>query len=127
MDEGIYGEGRPDIKVVPITKGVAVEIVASGYVDSNEVVDAQTSVPAVASELKEGLQEGSNNIYLLTWHGSRVPSGLILNGVEIASTQHGTVRDVEGNLHGTYDRILDCGGEDRKDQQMIAYMFRNEV
>lgn len=77
---------------------------------------------AVVNSLIAQLRQQGGTRYLLTWTGGRIPRGAQIEGHTIAWTRHGIVRNVQGEMIGTYDRLNDGGGESGKERAMIIYM-----
>jgi hypothetical protein len=61
-------------------------------------------------------------VFLLEWEGGKVPRGVDLLGKKIGWTQNGLVTAEDGSEIGTYDRLVECGGDSGKEQKMIVYM-----
>ncbi|MDB4984604.1 MAG: hypothetical protein JWM20_783 [Patescibacteria group bacterium] len=76
--------------------------------------DAETK----AAQIFEKIKNNSKKTFLLKWQGSRVPTGAKIDGMEIKTTQHGVIMDVNDSQIGTYERVLDTDGE----QQMLVYI-----
>ncbi len=74
--------------------------------------------------LMQVLKGRAEHLYLLFWQGDKVPRGAIIEGQEIAWTQNGMVTSSEGKTIGYYDRIVEYGGESRRDQQMLMYTLK---
>ena len=99
---------KPDVDVKLLSIGEVLEIM---------------SVKGMIGSFIEMSVEKGNNQYMLTWKGWFCPNGAIVDGHEIASTQHGVVRDPGGTVIGYYERIIEGGGEDKKDQSMLVAVF----
>ncbi|MEX2033518.1 MAG: hypothetical protein WD889_03115 [Candidatus Colwellbacteria bacterium] len=74
------------------------------------------------SILGETRKSRGTKIFLLTWTGDKVPSGIELDGRVITWTQNGVVQS-HGAWIGTYDRLVECGGEEGKEQQMLVFLY----
>lgn len=86
-----------------------------GYGRQAEIIEQRLTT------LQGELKDRAANLYLLTWHGGKIPRGAMLNGQEIGWTQHGIVTSVNGEQLGFYDRLLEFGGDDGQEQLMIVY------
>ncbi len=97
--------------------------------DVGEALAAMSSGTGVNSGMvglfMEKSIERQEKQYLLTWKGNKVPRGAIVGGHEIAWTQYGMVRDSDGKVIGYYERLVEWGGKDQKDQTMLIAMFLN--
>lgn len=71
--------------------------------------------------LMDLLKARADRLFVLEWSGGRVPRGANLSGHEIAQTQHGMVVSTENKHFAYYDRLVDGGGEDQRDQMMLVY------
>lgn len=83
------------------------------------------------------IQRNARHRFLLIWTGSKVPRGAIVLGYQIVWTQNGEVlakradlltgnpntdMSIRGEQIGTYDRLLENGGKEGKDQVMIIHL-----
>ena len=75
------------------------------------------------SSLLETMRSRADAAYLLSWQGSRVPSGARIGNYAIAWTQHGLVRSEEGYDIGVYHRIQDGAGPDQSDGANMMLVF----
>lgn len=74
------------------------------------------------AQLRQEVQNGAR-AFLLDWEGSKIPRGVEICGHVINWTQHGNVSATGGLVIGTYDRIVEFGGESGEHQQMIIYIL----
>ena len=88
---------------------------SSGEIDL-ELSEIESNVDALLQLLKLG-----KDAYLLMWNGSKVPSNAVVNGIEIDHTQHNMVTS-DGEMVGTYDRIVEYGGPNKRAQALILYL-----
>ena len=63
--------------------------------------------------------------FLLSWTGSRMPLGAVLNKHTITWTQRGQVTANPGGDIGAYNRLIERGEESGKEQVMIIYLFKH--
>ena len=77
--------------------------------------------------LLEKVRSGANKVYLLEWEGDKIPQGVMVDDQEIAWTQHGVVRSSEGDTIGTYQRLVEFGGESRNLQVMLVYSWKKDT
>jgi hypothetical protein len=80
-------------------------------------------VESALNPLLQELKDSADKLYVLHWHGTRIPRGAQISGKEIGWTQHGIVKSTEGEIIGYYDRLVDCGGDDGSEQQLIVYTY----
>ena len=73
------------------------------------------------NDLLGSIRSESEHAYILRWQGNKVPRGAVVNGEILGWTQHGQALNQEGRMVGTYDRVVEFGGESRKEQVMIVY------
>jgi hypothetical protein len=62
---------------------------------------------------------GEEGAYLLSWNGSGVPHGAVVDGRVIAGMQHGQVVDADGSFIGTYEQVVDPGSSNRRNQVLV--------
>lgn len=67
-------------------------------------------------------RRSASAVYLLNWTGNKIPRGAVVSGHTIGWTQNDLVQDRDGNIIGTYERLVEFGGEDGKQQQMVVYL-----
>lgn len=82
--------------------------------------DAITNL--VVNDYLRKMRESSKKTFHLKWKGGKVPSGAVIEGVEIGWTQHGRVIGINGETIGTYERMVECGGEEQKDQEILIFI-----
>jgi len=73
--------------------------------------------------LLAAVQRTATQAFRLEWQGNKVPDGAVVGGHTISWTQNGQVIDDEGEFIGTYERIVEFGGESRREQKMHVYLF----
>lgn len=61
-------------------------------------------------------------IFRVAWKGSRVPRGVVVAGYSIEWTQNGVVNFRDNDYFGTYDRLVDRGGEEGDEHLMLIYL-----
>lgn len=84
------------------------------------VKDLETKVNALVTAHKNK----AKYIFLLKWQGDKIPRGAEVAGHKIAWTQNGVVTDNTGKIIGTYERLVEFGGESGREQQMIVYISK---
>jgi len=87
-------------------------------------VGVSANLNSIVAAIRESPQQ---RVFLLKWKGnSRVPAGVEVAGHIIRWTQHGFVRtltdDKANDTAGTYDRLVDCGGADGEEHEMLIYI-----
>jgi len=74
---------------------------------------------AMAQALIGQMMGKSENFFLLTYEGSKIPRGAAIDNVEIGWTQHGMVTGKGGEQLGYYERIVEFGGSTGNTQVML--------
>lgn len=64
--------------------------------------------------------------FLLAWTGNKVPYGARVLQHLVAWTQNGMVSSQEKRCIGSYDRLIEFGGDSGKEQLMIVYLYPSE-
>lgn len=108
---------KPFVEVKLLEVGEALELISGGT----------DSISGMVGLLIERSVETQKKQYKLSWKGNKVPRGAVVDGHEIAWTQHGVVRDSDGAVMGYYERLVEWGGEDEKDQAMLVAMLSNHI
>ena len=72
--------------------------------------------------LRSELMKASDDAFILIWDGNKIPRGAEVNGHRIGWTQNGQVLSDSGEMIGVYDRLMEYGGESKKEQQMIVFL-----
>lgn len=86
-------------------------------------VNIQIKLTEIAAEgLRAELMRQANDAFLLLWEGNKIPRGAEVNGYRIGWTQNGKVLSADGKMIGVYDRLLEYGGESKKEQQMLVFV-----
>ncbi len=67
------------------------------------------------------LREG-REMYLVSWRGSKIPRGVKIKWYEIVWTQNGAVTVSGGMQMGTYQRLVEFGGDSRDEHVMVIYL-----
>ncbi len=80
--------------------------------------EAERGVNALLARLRES----ASKIFLLKWEGNKIPHGAIIQGKEIAWTQNGIVSSTAREQIGTYERLVEFGGETGNEQQMLVFV-----
>lgn len=109
-DREILANGKPN---QPISLG-----------DHNQTIQIfllEVNLNGLITELKKVSQKA----YILAWEGGKVPRGAIVDGHTIGWTQNGQVIAEDGKFIGVYDRLMEYGGESKKQHQMIIFLFKN--
>ena len=76
----------------------------------------ESNVTALQDLMKHGA-----DTFLVEWQGSKVPRGAEINGVPIGWTQNGMVSGTGGEALGTYERLVEYGGESGREQKMLIF------
>ena len=71
--------------------------------------------------LRRCIRESQTRVFLLKWQGNKIPRGAQILGHTIAWTQHGIVRNKDGKQIGTYDRLVEFGGDSSREQWMLIF------
>lgn len=73
-------------------------------------------VGAAQDEMKTGAET-----YLVEWQGSKIPRGASIHGIAIGWTQNGIVSGTQGENLGTYERLVEFGGESGREHKMLVF------
>jgi hypothetical protein len=126
----------PSIKVEELTDKNTKELVDKYTPRGINLGDV--SRERMADALISKLRGKGGRRFLLRWTGDKVPTGASVLGNEIAWTQHGLVQakrgeqpaNIGGNMFlgktediGTYDRLVEFGGESGNEQMLIVYLY----
>ncbi len=84
-----------------------------------EAIMQAVEIDKFISKMREG--QGGRK-YLVAWVGERSPRGLTVEGKTIGWTQHGTIRSVDNEEIGTYDRLIDERSPNGHKEAMVIYM-----
>jgi len=119
---------NPEISVTKINKEETKNLVGKKPVN----LGGRQSLTAALTEIQLGeilarLKDGDTDAFFLSWEGNKIPRGAKINGREIGWTQNGQVVSAGGEMIGTYDRLVEFGGEKGKDQRMIVYALREPL
>ena len=76
--------------------------------------------------LLSGIRKDCKSAYILRWEKGRVPSGAVVGDETLGWTQHGMASNQSGKIVGTYERIVDSGGNSGREHVMVVYMFPNQ-
>lgn len=71
--------------------------------------------------LLDRIKGNAKHAYLLVWEGNKVPHGAVVGNEVLGWTQHGSARNQSGQIVGTYDRVVEFGGDSGNKQVMIVY------
>ena len=64
----------------------------------------------------------AKKIFHLKWEGGKIPRGAVICDQEISWTQNGIVQAMDGDIIGTYHRLVEFGGNFGSEQQMIVFV-----
>lgn len=106
------------VEVKELTEGEAAKLTSGPDVDLGSPRISGT----LNSVIGETRKSKGQRIFLLTWTGDKVPTGIDLDGRVITWTQNGVVQS-HGEWIGTYNRLVECGSEDGKEQQMLVFLW----
>ncbi len=76
----------------------------------------------VTNDLLRKMRDSSKKTFHLKWEGGKIPRGAVVEGVTIGWTQHGVVTGTNGENIGTYERMVECGGKDQVNQEMLIFI-----
>jgi hypothetical protein len=63
-------------------------------------------------------------VFLVEWRGDRSPRGVKLGELAIGWTQNGVVTDLESRIMGTYEHLVESGGPNGRNQEMVVFVDR---
>lgn len=84
-------------------------------------LDAAIAEENIGAIMKH-VRKRQRRVFELTWEGNKVPRGAEIFGKKIAWTQHGRVITEDGEDIGSYERIEEFGGPNKKSQKMHVYV-----
>jgi hypothetical protein len=115
------------VVVLPITEEDQADLFRGDPVQielgANSSYDLSTALSEVNLAEILGPARRNSDIFILDWEGARSPRGAVVNGHTISSTQHGIVY-TEKDMIGTYERLVDQGGESGRQNVMLVYIDR---
>jgi hypothetical protein len=76
----------------------------------------------IMNDLLKKMRESSKKTFHLKWKGGKIPRGAIIEGVPIGWTQHGMVIGTNSEPIGTYERMVEFGGKDQTDQEILIFV-----
>ncbi len=82
----------------------------------------QLATQTQATILLRAITEKAENIFLLEWKGNKIPRGATVAGHIIAWTQNGLVTSDQGQYVGTYERLVEFGGVDHREQKILIFV-----
>jgi hypothetical protein len=92
-------------------------------IDLGGKFDFETSLrEGVLAEAQRGIRAKQRRVFELEWEGSKIPRGANILGHPVGWTQHGFVTSQAGVTIGTYDRVIEFGGESGEQQKMFIYV-----
>lgn len=97
------------------------DLLGKGLPPHKPVFLGDFQVDSKVSSLLSAMKTQAKHAYVLSWEGSKIPRGAVINGETIAWTQHGCVTSESGKMIGTYDRVVEFGGQSGNEQVMIVY------
>lgn len=120
---GEQNQNEPIFGVINVTKK-DLEAIKAGASEAN--LGGDTNLTAKITELGvngllDSLKQSSEEAVVLNWEGTKIPRGASFDGKEIGWTQNGVVTSVDGKMIGTYDRLMEWGGENGKQHCMVIF------
>jgi len=107
---------QPIIKVTDISNLLGEELPLGKEVHlGNPEADKRFNV------LLSRIKKSCKHAYILKWEGSKVPRGAVVGSETLAWTQNGCANNQSGEIVGTYERVVEFGGDSRREQVMIVY------
>ncbi len=74
------------------------------------------------SGLFGALQRHAKQAFCLEWEGNKVPRGAVVGAHTVAWTQNGQVVSDMHEMVGTYERIVEFGGESGRHHKMHVFL-----
>lgn len=66
-------------------------------------------------------------MYVVSWIGSKVPRGAVIDGHTVEYANGGFVRDTDGYLFARFVRLLEFGGKERNEHVLHVFVLpRND-
>ncbi|MFA6097486.1 MAG: hypothetical protein WC788_07715 [Candidatus Paceibacterota bacterium] len=114
-----FHEKYPDVKVEEITDETMLKKFIANLAPNVDLQDNMLNDRV--NGLIQQMRSKSKRRFLLAWTGGNIPRGARILEYEIGWTQHDLVTAIGGEIIGTYDRLIENGGETKKEQVMIVY------
>lgn len=112
---------HPDVKITDLT-GQDNWMLSGASVKLDIEHSPQTqALEAQVNALLQSQRDRSKHIFLLEWQGNKIPRDAEILGKKIAWTQNGTVVVDGGKNIGTYERLVEFGGNSRNEQMMVIF------
>lgn len=95
--------------------------------NSSVNLGGNNNISALISEIQvnsilEKIKKEALSAYVLNWKGGKIPYGAEIGGHKVGWTQNGIVSNEKGEMIGTYDRLMEWGGEDKNEHCMIVFI-----
>ena len=108
---------NPQVKVTDISNLLGEELpLGKGVNLGNPQLDGR--VNAILGRMKKN----SSHAYILRWEGNKVPRGAVVGSETLSWTQNGCAHNETGEIVGTYERVVEFGGDKGNEQAMIVYL-----
>lgn len=117
----------PDVSISKITQKDVEKLVGKKPVDLGGNQDLGALLTEINLDAIMARSKDDTDTYFLSWQGNKIPRGAEINGQKIGWTQNGQVLSADGKMMGTYDRLVEFGGEKGKDQKMVVYVSREPL
>jgi len=114
-----FHEKYPNVKVEEITDGTMLKKLIANLAPNVDLQDKL--INERVNGLIQQMRSKSKRRFLLAWTGGKIPIGARIMDYEIGWTQHDLVTASGGEIIGTYDRLVENGGETKEEQIMIIY------
>ena len=84
-----------------------------GAIDLKEIIDKEIT----------HWNPAPNKILHLQWEGDILPSGASIDDKLIGSIRNGQVMDFMGDIIGICKRLVNCGGANNNEQQLLVFVL----
>ncbi len=109
------------VTVTELTEEKVKELVEEHHPRGVNLGDA--GVEAFVNASSQQIRGLGGRRFLLTWVGGKIPRAADVIGHRVGWTQNGVVLADTGKEIGTYDRLVECGGESGREQMMVIYLY----
>jgi hypothetical protein len=105
-----------EITVTDITESTAIS-------EPSKKVDLRggPELNEIADRLMRMRRLHAKKVFHLKWKGGKVPEGAVVDEKRIVYTRDGNVTGERTSI-GTYERLVEFGGENRDEHQMLVFM-----
>jgi hypothetical protein len=125
-EAAMSGNAQVVVPIEPFGPALVTKIPLAETLDDTGPVEVSASdtVNAHIADLLHEKRERAQAAYLVSWRGSKVARGSIIDGQVIHTMQHGLVFSVTGEQMGTYSSILESAGDNHDNQEVVIFLSK---